>query len=261
MSDRGFLFGDGIFTTTKVSDGVVEGYFLHLNRLTQQCEELLIRPPTIEDRCIKELIAKNKAQNGSWRLKILATGGCEPFKGTLESRSSSLLITLKRDTQISSAARPLKLGMFFQPLAAPVSTLKTLSYLDRLLVKSQAIKQGWDDCITQTEQGVILETSSCNVFWKSHNMIFTPDSSLPLLQGISLRICLEAFRQMGLTIVPCKSRLEDLSCQNQFFVCNSVMGPHPVACVDQNFFSTDPQFLIRLREQYQKIMLEYSLLN
>ena len=75
VNDRGFLFGDGVFTTIRVIEGQPECMEMHLERIQSHCRALNIVPPAIASNLIMELIKQNGAENGQWRLKIIVTGG------------------------------------------------------------------------------------------------------------------------------------------------------------------------------------------
>src|SRR5262245_40032202 len=73
VTDRGFLFGEGIFTTIRVHDGKCELFHLHLQRLQRQAEVLDFDWNSLNFESIAELIERNQAWKGVWRLKIIVT--------------------------------------------------------------------------------------------------------------------------------------------------------------------------------------------
>jgi len=78
ITDRGFLFGDGVFTTTLVKEGVPLHLQLHINRLMRDCAALNIVYPELNESIFQNILAKNKALKGTWRMKVLITGGNGP---------------------------------------------------------------------------------------------------------------------------------------------------------------------------------------
>ena len=72
-TDRGFLFGDGVFRTIKIQEGHPQFWPQHLQKLKHDCEILGIIPPKISSEIIQELIDKNLAHKGTWRLTSRAT--------------------------------------------------------------------------------------------------------------------------------------------------------------------------------------------
>src|SRR5262245_30035584 len=75
IDDRGFLFGDGVFTTIKLNAGSLECFEAHIARLNDNAKQLNIQMPQIELAWLKELVRLNDAMTGIWRVKIIVTGG------------------------------------------------------------------------------------------------------------------------------------------------------------------------------------------
>jgi len=256
INDRGFLFGDGVFSTLKVNNGVVEAYYLHVERLIKQCEELQIIPPNISGDWVKQLLIQNNALKGTWRMKMIISGGEGPLLNLEKRTSSGLLMTIK---PYHPPSNNLKLGISDHVFAAPLAHLKTLSYLDRLFIKSAAAKKGCDDCLIKTPEGMILEAGSANIFWTDKEQVYVPCPTLPYLQGISLQFCIKALHQMGMKIHYCKLPVDALTNSHQLFACNALMGPQPVAFLENVPFPIDEALTRALREKYQSLISSVSL--
>ena len=65
IHDRGFLFGEGIFTTIRICDGRVEFLQQHLSRLQEQALFLNMDISPFNLDWIPELIEINQAKKGS----------------------------------------------------------------------------------------------------------------------------------------------------------------------------------------------------
>ncbi len=89
-----------------------------------------------------------------------------------------------------SALSPCNLSLFPHPLIRPLAHIKSLSYLDYLYVRDYAKKQGCDDALTATGEGVLLETSCANLFWIDRRGCWIPDFQLPYLKGVFLQAIL-----------------------------------------------------------------------
>jgi 4-amino-4-deoxychorismate lyase len=191
ITDRGFLFGDGTFTTIRVAQGRVEFLQAHLERLTEQCQVLDIIPPEIKVSWIQELMNRNNAFEGVWRLKILVTGGQETALKLPVRSNGQLLITLKPYSMPPST--PCRLCLFPDPIHRPFSSIKSLAYLDRLAVNDYADKKGCDDAIVVSHEGFLLETAFSNVFGFDGKSIWIPDPQLAYVKGTLLKIIREYF--------------------------------------------------------------------
>ena len=181
IHDRGFLFGEGVFTTLRLHRGKVELLLPHLERLKQHASFLQVESPSIEWPMIEELIQRQEANQGTWRLKIILTIKREKE----ERRVGNLLITLH--PHLEEPSLPCRLCLFPYPLERPLARLKSLSYLDSLAVHDHAKGQGYDDAITTTSRGYLLETSRSNLFWIHRGECWVPDPELPYLKGVFLQ--------------------------------------------------------------------------
>lgn len=216
ISDRGFLFGDGVFTTIKIKEGSPEFFDEHLKQFLGQCEALKIHPPSIERADVEILIQKNKANKGVWRLKIIVTGGSSNSRG-LERRSGRLIILLE---PYQETTHVLKLSVFSGTIITPHSQLKTLSYLSRLYVAEEAKAKGVDDCIVTTQEGYLLETSMTNIFWVYQDELFTPAPTLPLLFGITLQHVIKQYPKVNFV----KAALKEIPADAKFFCSSTLQG-------------------------------------
>jgi 4-amino-4-deoxychorismate lyase len=223
ITDRGFLFGEGIFTTIKVQQGQCELLKNHLQRLKQQAELLNFRWTPDSWGWILELIQRNRAYQGSWRLKILATIKEERTVG-------NVLATLNLYEETSE---PCTLCLFPYPFESPLAHIKSLSYLDHLYVCSYARQRGHTDAITQTGDRFLLETGCSNLFWIDQGQCWVPDPQLPYLKGVFLQAILP---HLSLPIQWIKATLDEVPSSASVYICNALTHVRPVLSIDQRSF-------------------------
>jgi 4-amino-4-deoxychorismate lyase len=235
ISDRGFLFGDGVFTTLKVEEGHIHDISQHLTRLSLHCDQLNIRPPELSESVLYELVDRNSAHHGLWRMKLIVTGGDLPDLALPLRDHGNILVMMKKVAPVSD--KPLVLEIFPSPIISPLSPIKTLSYLQRLHVKQFAIDRGVDDALVCSEEGIILESAFSNVFWITNGQFFTPSASQPLLQGITLQKNIEAAQQKELDIQEGEYTLEDIPEDARVFLCNAISNHCPVEKIGDRFFT------------------------
>ncbi len=223
IHDRGFLFGDGVFTTLRVQDGIPQHIDRHIERLQSQCRQLNIIAPQISPTIFHELIALNYAQKGIWRMKVMITRAGDSSLHLPERKAGTILITL--DPYLSENKPALYLSIYPFPLHTQFSRVKTLSYLDRLAVKQYAMNQNTDDAIVCNENGEVLESSFSNLYWIHENILFTPAFTSPLFKGITLS---EIIETSDIPVKECMCRPEEIPSEAKIFLCNSLTGSVPV---------------------------------
>lgn len=227
VTDRGFLFGEGIFTTIRVSKGKCEFFQEHLQRLKRQIETLHMIWEPIDVQLVDALIERNQALSGFWRLKIIVTANEKEGK----KRVGNVIIMMQRAEDFSFT--PCTLCLFPYPIENPLSDIKSLSYLDHLYVRDYARKKGDDDAITQTTQGFLLETGCSNLFWVAEERCWIPDWRLPYLKGIFLQAIIP---HLPLPIEWCRATIDEIPSHASVYVCNSIIHIRPVLSIDQTLF-------------------------
>jgi len=257
IGDRGFLFGDGVFSTLRVSEGIVENAALHLNRLERDAHALQITFPAIKEEWLRDLILHNNACSGAWRLKIIITGGSSPGLFLAPRSNGILLMTLSPCREISNQAQCLTL--FPDPIHHPSAQIKSLSYLDRLFVKGYAREKGYDDAVVTGSNRELLETSFSNLFWCAGNDVFAPDPKLPLLSGVTIRVVQEAIDKLGMKWRFVCQPLEEVHENAHFFLCNSLQEIRSISQVGSRFFKVDLNLARRLKKTYRECAKKYAL--
>ena len=175
IKDRGFLFGDGVFTTIKVESGKPIWLAEHLAKLQEQATYFGITVPQFQKSIVYELIERNQIEEG--RFKIIVTGGDTKQLGLPKREGRLVMMT----GPMPSYPQKLKLKV----MHAPLFPGKILAYMPRLFLASQA--KPFDDCLLLNEKGEILETAFGNLYWLLDGEIYTPDPKyLPIYFGVSM---------------------------------------------------------------------------
>lgn len=235
ISDRGFQHGDGAYATIQVREGMPLFLKSHLDNLREQCERFHLSMPPLEREVIEDLIRRNDAFRGIWRLKVLVTGG-DGGENRLPKRQGRLIVFVQPFTPLP--IKNLKLGVFPIPYYTCHASYKSLAHLNRFYVMEEAYRLGLDDCITLTEKGEILEASFGNLFWVQEKTLFTPDPSLPLYFGVTLRNSIHIARELGFKVEHVKCRLADLPTQVTVFRTNTMQGLRPIVQIGERAFTS-----------------------
>lgn len=236
VTDRGFLFGDGAFTTIKVSDGAPEFYNEHMLQLRNHCLSLRIIPPFIDVRSVEELIRLNQATEGVWRLKIIVTGGSTKNLDLSERNSGHVVMLLQPFIVNPSVGEKLTL----LPMGgSSLAHVKTLAYLERLWIKDRAKRQGFDDAVVTTPEGYVLETAFANLFWISNDTFYYPDPRLPYLSGVTLNNKIKQVSEQGRRVIPMHAKLADIPKDSLVFICNAMIDVRPVLQIMDKVFGTE----------------------
>jgi branched-subunit amino acid aminotransferase/4-amino-4-deoxychorismate lyase len=252
VTDRGFLFGDGVFTTARVSDGKVEFLDRHLKRLEEQCQCLNIEFPFICPASFEHLIQLNCAQKGVWRLKMIITGGVEEELRLPKRQAGQILFLLRPYSLLPF--QPIHLSSFPLPVGDFHHSIKSLCYLTRLSMKQFASEKGVEDVLASSQEGYVTETAFSNFFGWDGKTLLIPDPSLPYLKGIFLDWLMN---ESGFSFQFVKMPGAALP-QVSFYTCNVLTYFRPVVEIQGSLTLRCLDFERRLAQSLQDFFSQYA---
>ena len=228
--DRGFLLGDGLFETVLAEEGRLVEWPAHVARLTRGCAVIGLPPPDAED-CRKAALsalrtARLEEARAAVRVTWSAGGGGrgldrpEPVRPKLTATASP--------APESDGAATLALAAVRRNTGSPTSRLKTLSYLDNVLARTEARARGCDEAVMLNERGELACAAAANLFWLAGGRLFTPALECGVLDGIVRATVLEAAAAQGLETVETRAPAEALAGADAVFLTNSLIGVRPV---------------------------------
>lgn len=235
LSDRGLLFGDGVFRTLRVEEGKIQYGEVQLERLSKDCQCLGIEAPSVTVTELEALLTLNGALRGLWRLKVIVTAG---EGGALDLRPRPLGRLLATVKPYTPPFEPYRLAVCQDEGFPPGLRVKSLSYLPRLRLRELARLRGCDEVLTLSREGYILQAASANVFWRFKGELCTPSPELPLIYGTTIERIVADARASGVRVNHVFCRLDEVAEGARFYLCNSLLGEHPVAklCFIPKFF-------------------------
>ena len=232
INDRGFLLGDGFFTTLRVQNRRVLHLSAHLARLAG-CFSVRRCPVPVSSeelaRRVEEVRARNTLQSGAMRISISLGPGPRGVSAPAEPDFTVLIAAHPQDF---TPLPPAKIGIATvtrRNEMSPVSRIKSLNYLDNILVRREAADQGWDDALVLNTQGRVAETSMANVFFLSDQTLVTPSVAEGALPGVVRAEVLRLAGELDLCVKECAVHPRDLTAADGLFLTNSLIGLRPVA--------------------------------
>lgn len=226
VTDRGFFYGDGSFTTAKIVNGEIELLDAHINRLLTACQYLEITCPS-EPQLKQQLITVAKKHSLAV-LKVIITAG-NGGKGYARDESASENIVIIVDdfplhyqqwqqTGLTLGISKHKMGL--NPLLAG---FKHLNRLEQVLFKNELAQRKEDDLLITNLNNHLIEATSSNVFWLQNKQWHTADLSLSGVAGL-MRDKILALLETKIVQTP----VDNLEQVDAMFLCNTLMGIIPV---------------------------------
>lgn len=253
ITDRGFLFGDGVFTTIRVWEGQLECWQVHLERLKKSCLQLNLFYPSIELAWVRKLVHLNQAFQGIWRLKIILTGGSSPSL-RLPQRKGQLLMTLNPVSDQSTL--PCQLCLYPYTIERPLSSLKSLAYLDRLLIAEYAKEKGYQDALVVSSDKKPLETSFSNLIWFDEKGGWIPAQSHSYLSGIFLNTIM---KNLSYPIHFFDGTVEEIPSNAFLYLCNTIYPLRAVIGLEERRWKQDDRLERELIKKIDHCLEKYRL--
>lgn len=203
-ASRALRYGDGVFVTLGIRDGILLDAALQMRRLRDAAARIgLLPPPLFDDvddapwvlAALLEDLAADARTNATARLQWSAGPGPRGF-GRDEVRAEAML-------DLGPAPEPRRPSVVVlderdAPLPA-LPRLKTCSALAQVLCERAARTAGADTGI-RTHGGLMLETGSANLFWLTDAGLHTPAADLSLYAGSVRERVIECALGAGLPV-------------------------------------------------------------
>lgn len=242
--DRGALLGDGLFETMRFADGRAKDLDRHVMRLRRSAKALGL-PDPVEGLDLAGLCAElvTRSQLSQAALRFTVTAG-EGARGLVRDAAPQL----SRRLSCAPLATPpegvrLHLSSIRRSPDSPAAQHKTLSYIDNVLARRQAIEVGADMGLMLDTNGQIACADCANIFWLSGDRIFTPGLNGAVLPGTVRDAVCERF-----SIDEGSYDLASLEAADAAVVTNSLIGVVPVTAIGERTLNANEDWVKAWRE-------------
>ena len=140
---------------------------------------------------------------------------------------------------------------------APPRAKITGLYVNSALAKSEAVQNGYDEAILLSHDGHVAEGSAENIFLVRRGVLYTPDPSQNVLEGVTRRAIMQIARDdLGLRIVERSIDRGELYCADEVFFTGTAVGICAVGSIDRRLVGDGRVGPItqRLRDLYESIV-------
>lgn len=220
VTDRGFRFGDGVFETLRVYNGVMYQWEAHVNRLKEGLTALSI--PFEQFSGLKNaalsLIKQNNISKGYLRIAISRGSGSQGYLPTYETVPTLVIETIANYSKTPDTASLWESSLQKTPAASlPVST-KIAQGVNAILARMEAQEHECFEALLLNNKGYISEASSSNIFWVKDKILYTPSPSCDRLNGTVL----QAVKRLSpFQVKEGEFLIEDLLAADEIFLTNT----------------------------------------
>lgn len=263
--DHGFLYGDGVFEGIRVYDGNVFKLKEHIDRLYESAHSIMLDIPYQKnemEKNIVETIKKNNLQSAYIRVVVSrGTGdlGLDPRncpKPTVIIIAEAL--SIYADDLYENG---LKLASVVNRRSSPDvlnPQIKSLNYLNNILVKLASVQSGADEALILNNQGYVTEGSADNIFIIKKGKIFTPPVYLGALEGVTRNAIIDLAKKLNYDVIEQPFTLHDVYIADEVFLTGTAAEVIPVVSVDERIINDGKPGNItkQLLEAFREITVE-----
>ncbi|MGM7703809.1 branched-chain-amino-acid transaminase [Pseudalkalibacillus sp. Hm43] len=202
--DHGFLYGDGVFEGIRMYDGNVFRLKEHVDRLYDSAKSIMLEIPYSKaelTEIVAETLRRNELQNAYVRVVVSRGVGnlgldprhCREPQVIVIAEQLALFPEKLYETgiEIATVASRRNRADVLSP------KVKSLNYLNNILVKIEANLAGVSEALMLNDQGYVAEGSADNVFIIKGNVIKTPPGYVGALEGVTRNAIMEIAHLLG----------------------------------------------------------------
>jgi branched-chain amino acid aminotransferase len=237
--DHGFLYGDGIFEGIRSYDGNVFCLHEHIKRLYESAKSILLTIPLTPEEmeeAVLDTLRVNHLRDAYIRL-IVSRGVGDLGLDPRNCRQATVIIIAEQLKLFPAEFYEQGLKIVTVPTRRNVPDalnpkIKSLNYLNNILVKLEAARAGCLEALMLNQDGYVCEGSGDNVFLVKDGKIVTPPTYLGALEGITRNVVIELCAKLG---IPCEEKpftRHDVYVADEVFLTGTAAEMIPVIEVD-----------------------------
>lgn len=234
-------FGIGLFETIKVEEEPIE-LNLHMDRMFNSIKELNLSLKYEKDFLIKEVlkyIKENQISNKALRITVYDEG--------YNISTRDIVYTKKKyEDGFKLNISPIKRG------DSLINRHKTTNYFESIYTKNYALQNGYDDGIFTNIDNVVLECSMSNIFFIKSNKIFTPNSKLSILNGITKRRIMDICGELNIQLEELEIKSDKMKEFDFTFISNSLMGIMKISSIENIEYAGSNEIFDKISYAFNK---------
>lgn len=236
--DHGFLYGDGIYETMRVYNGVVFMFDEHLERLSRSADLIALKLPK-KNEDIKTAVYRTLQANGysdaSVRISVTRGYGETGLDPDL-CENPTFVIMAHRFKNYPDQCREEGVKVMVAETRrnyckALNPQIKSHNFLNNILARIEAKSGDYFEAIMLNYEGVLAEGTVSNIFFIKHGKLYTPSVDIGILDGITRSIIMELAGKVGRSVNEGRFSSNDIKMADEVFISNSLMEIMPVTVI------------------------------
>jgi len=261
VSNRSFLYGDGVFETLKIVNNKILFFEDHYFRLLASMRIIRMQIPMsftleyLEEQVLALVNRQNIQDSARVRLTVFRNDG--GYYTPVDNKVSFVIQAFA----LSSQSYALKYAEFevdlykdFVVTKQLLSTLKTNNKLIQITASIFAQENGLDACLLINEDKNVVEAANGNLFMLLDNQLITPPLSEGCLNGIMRKQILKLAKELDeIEVVEKPISPFELQKADELFITNVIVGIQPITKYRKKAF--DQKLSAQLLEKLNTLLL------
>ena len=263
VTDRGFLYGDGVFETIHAYGNVLFRSDEHLRRI-KNAGEILYFDHFPKTAVLAEWLAQavKHAAFAEANVRMTITRGQGPRGPSIKGPFAPNVIITVTDFPRPPANRTLQgvyaiTATFRRQESAATARLKTLNYIEQILARREADLAGADEALMLNNAGLLCEGSASNISLIKQGALTLPDPERAgALPGIAQITAIEAAHNLRIPVMMTSLSPWDPGLSEEAFLTGSMREITPLVKLDEKIIGSGKPGPVTLRiiEEYRRIV-------
>ncbi len=265
--DHSVLYGDGCFEGIRFYEGKIFRLKEHLVRFFNSAKYIYLEIPyTLEEvaQACRDTVAATGLKDGYIRL-VITRGEGGLGLSPLSCPHPCMFVIAQQVALYPKECYENGLSLITSAVrrnapAALTPQVKSLNYLNNILAKIDALRQGAGEALILNAQGNVAECTGDNIFIVKDGVVCTPPVTEGALDGITRHAVLDICHAAG---IPCQERVMnrfDILSADECFLTGTAAEVIAVSSLDGQKINTGVAGPVtkRILDLYQKEVTEYT---
>jgi branched-chain amino acid aminotransferase len=229
--NRGHVYGDGVFESIRIMNGMPINLSNHIHRMIEGAKAIKMRTPVFftelffHERIVELCRESGITEGGRCRISLdrISGGAYLP-----ESNDATFFIEVypyaSNNFELNSKGLEIDQYTEIKKQKNVLSNFKTKSGLVYVMAAINAQSRNLDDVLIVNDKGGILESSSCNMFLVSNGVLYTPGLEEGCLAGTMRMQVINLALQNGIKVYECTIMPQNLLAADEIFFTNAIRG-------------------------------------
>ncbi len=239
VMDHGYLYGDGVFEGIRSYNGRIFKLKEHVKRLFESAKSIMLDIEMTEEEMCKAIIKtvkKNELEDAY--IRVVVSRGVGDLGLDPENCDKPQIVIIASEITLFSVDY-YQNGLEIITVATRRNNhealnpkIKSLNYLNNILVKIEANLAGVKEALMLNNEGYVAEGSGDNVFIVKDGVLYTPPHYAGILNGITRQTVMDLAEENGYVVKEELFTRHDVYVADECFLTGTAAEVIPVIKVD-----------------------------